>query len=471
MGMTRRQLVFSGAAATLAGARSNTLVRSVKANPIGANQRLRVAVIGTGFRGKYLIGNLPETARVVAISDCAQWRMDAALQPKPPFDAVLAKFCQADALRCKAYQDYRDLIDRETLDAVIIATPDHHHVQAAVLALDAGLDVYVEKPLTVSIGEGKLLVSHVERTGRVVQVGSQQRTMELNRFACEFIRDGGIGKVTRVDFPNYPGPLPAGELPAEPVPAGLNWNLFLGPTPFRAYNRRRWIKDEFSVGTLLWRGWDLFREYSGHLMTNWGAHSMDMVQYALGMDDSGPVRITPRKDATAEALQQDWREQWSAKTPQPDMPWTAAPHFRPVDLDYANGVTVHLKAGINAAVFYGEHGTMMIRRNQFRCNPPDLVRDPPDPSLARQWQGAGHVARPHLQNWLDCIQTRATPNAPINVGHRTASVCHLVNLARELNRPLQWDPRIELFVDDIEANRLVMRPRREGFRLAGMVGT
>ena len=202
----RRQTIsrrgFIGAGTLLTASNWSSLNRAT-----GPSSSIRVGMIGTGVRGKYLIGNLPENARVTAICDCATSRIAETLKPKHSFDAVLADFYEHDARACKTYQDYRRMLDRERLDAVMIATPDHHHVQAAMLAMQAGLDVYLEKPLSLTIREGRQLADLVASTGRILQVGSQQRTMELNRFACEFIRDGGLGKVRRVDCPNYPGPI------------------------------------------------------------------------------------------------------------------------------------------------------------------------------------------------------------------------------------------------------------------------
>ncbi len=438
------------------------------------SSRIHVGVIGTGVRGKYLIGNLPETARVTAICDCATSRMADTLEPKKEFAQVLASFRDSGAAHCKTYQDYRQLLDSEKLDAVIIATPDHHHAQAAMLALQAGLDVYLEKPISVTIREGRMLADMVRSSGRVLQVGSQQRTMEINRFACEFIRGGGLGNVTRVDCPNYPGPLSGASFPAEMIPNGLEWELFIGPTPPRPYNRKLWIKDEFKVGDLLWRGWDLFRDYSGHMMTNWGAHHVDMVQYALGMDRTGPVRITPLNETSASdrtldtsetALLRDFKTRWSMKTPPPLGSFIDEPRFRPVSMEYANGTMLNFVPGVTAATFYGERGTVTINRNSFAADPVELMADRLVSGNAEEWEGSGHVARPHLQNWLDCIQSRGTPNAPVEVGHRSATVCHLANLVREIDRPLRWNPIDEKFVDDDFANTMVDRPRRSGFEL------
>ena len=388
---------------------SSTLgtIRSAAARPAGANERFNIGVIGVGMRGKYLIANLPPSVRVIAICDCTTSRMAGTLEPKGPFTALLARFRDTDADRCATYQDYRRMLDREKeLDVVIICPPDHHHALAATLALQAGLDVYLEKPLTVTISEGRRLADLLKKTGRVLQVGSQQRTMEMNRFACEFIRDGGLGKVTKVDMPNYPGPLRDPSLPEEPTPEGLDWNLFCGPTELRPHNRKLWVKDEFKVGELLWRGWDLWRDYSGHLMTNWGAHSVDMVQYALGRDDTGPVAI--RADQP-ESVQPTW-EMWKDKTPAPLA--SDQRRFWPVVMRYADGVEVRFVHGPDDIIFHGERGRMRMRRNGFEVEPADLVTNPPDPKLADKWKGGGNVARPHLENWLQCIKTRETPNAP-----------------------------------------------------------
>ncbi|GDY07424.1 oxidoreductase [Planctomycetia bacterium] len=458
------------------------------------NERIRVGVIGTGVRGKYLIGNLPPSVTVGAICDCASMRIASVMEPKGEFAKVLAHFTQADAAKCATFQDYRRLLDRakskDKLDAVIIATPDHHHAQAAILALQAGLDVYLEKPLTVTIREGRLLADAVKRTGRVLQVGSQQRTMEVNRFACEFIRNGGLGRITKVELPNYPGPLPMPPLDQEPAFGGVDFDLFCGPAPLRPHHRHLWMKEDFKVGDLLWRGWDLFRDYSGHLMTNWGAHTVDMVQLALGRDDTGPVEVRAVDPASVAEL---WPH-WKSKTPPPvsssgtressdlsmaasqvlRLPLQADRRFWPVTMRYADGIelqftpwvkTSDLRGGPDFIVFHGEKGRLKMRRNYFETDPPGLVTGGPDAAIDSKWSGGGHVARPHLENWLDAIRSGAKLNAPVEAAHRTVTICHLANIARELNRPLRWDPAREQFFDDPAANESLTRPRRNGFDL------
>ncbi len=357
------------------------------------------------------------------------------------------------------------MLDTVKLDAVIIATPDHHHVRAAMLALQAGLDVYLEKPLSLTIREGRLLADAVKASGRILQVGSQQRTMEVNRFACEFIRDGGLGKITRVDVPNYPGPMAMPTFAEQPVPEGLHWDLFLGAASERPHHRKLWIKDEFKVGDLLWRGWDLYRDYSGHLMTNWGGHNIDMVQYALGTDDTGPVKVELLGDVSEAALANDWKKKWYKKTPRPEGAFSDASRFAPIRMTYADGIEMNFVPDVDTATFYGDRGRMTIARNKFKCNPSGLIKGAPGPSAREQWDGGGHVARPHLQNWIDCIRSRRTPNAPVEVGHRSATVCHLANIARDLGRTLHWNPESEQFTSDEEANRLLQRPRRDGYQL------
>ena len=435
------------------------------AGRVGANDRIRIGLIGVGVRGKYLIANLPEGGQIVALCDCSLGRIASAREPKNEFRKILAGFSEFEGRHCATYQDYRQMLDEARLDAVIIATPDHHHAQAAVLACQAGLDVYVEKPLAVTIREGRAIVDAAERHQRIVQVGSQQRTMEVNRFACEFVRDGGLGQVSIVQLRNFPGPMPIEDRPQLPIPEDLAWDLFCGPTPLRDYHPDFWIKDDYRFGYLTWRGWDLWRDYSGHLMTNWGGHSVDMVQYALGMDDTGPVTIEPDLKKLEKTIDDAWHEKTpplgSIRDKEIDQN-----RFRPVSMRYANGTVIRFDPGVSGIVLHGERGRLFMSRNNYRVSPRDLA-PPPDEALKQRWEGDGHVARPHLQNWLDCLRTRQKPNAWVEVGHRTATICHLANIARELGRTLNWDPQAEQFANDDEANALLQRPRRRGFELPG----
>lgn len=418
-----------GAFAAVSGA---FFTRGLASGRAGANDQIAVGLIGAGIRGRVLARDMPGDARIVAVCDCYTPRIEQVRSLIPD-------------KRITAYSDYREMIAEAKLDAVVITAPDHHHVLAAMLACQAGLDVYCEKPLSLTIGEGKRLVAAVRHYRRVLQVGSQQRSMEMDRFACQFVREGGLGQISKVEVKNFPGPLPYEGVPGEPIPDGMHWDLFCGPRPTRPYSWRLWQKDERQWQGQNWRGWDMWRDYSGHLMTNHGAHALDMVQWALGTDGSGPVEIEPLVESHDGQMR-----------------------HCPVVMRYANGTELHMthpKGFYAGGYFHGEKGDMKISRNGFTAFPKRLVSDPPDPSVAELWKGKGIVAKPHLQNWLDCIRTRKEPNAPVEVGHRSITICHLAGIARELGRKLRWDPVGETFPDDSEACELIDRPRRAGWEL------
>ncbi len=399
------------------------------ANEAGANEQIVVGIIGMGVRGDQLILNVPAAGRVAAVCD-ADSRKTAAITAKHHADWTI-------------HQDYRKLIEQPDLDAVIVAACDHHHVLASILACQAGKDVYCEKPLSLYIREGRALVQAARKYGRVVQHGTQQRTMEMNRFACEFVRDGGIGKIRAVECVNFKGPIPypAGGLPAEPVPAGVDWDLWQGQAPERPFNRKLFAHWTDGVGG--W--WGNWIEYSNSQLTGLGSHAFDMVQYALGMEETGPVELWPVEEGS-----------------------TARIRFR-----YANGVEVRLsfpdeeprRGPQLGAIFVGEDCKIEINRNEFTTNPPDFIKNPPDPKLAEKWEGDGWVAKGHVENWFDCIRTREKPNADVEIGHRTASLCQLLVITRQLGRRLKWDPEKEIFPGDEEANALLDRPRRKGWEL------
>jgi predicted dehydrogenase len=379
----------------------------------GANDRVGIGVIGVGNRGKLLIDQLPEQGQVVAVADCFLQRCHEAAAKR-----------QA---AWRAHQDYRRLLDDKSVDAVIVSTTDHGRVLPCIHACQAGKDVYAEKPLTLYLEEGRVLVRAVRKYRRVFQVGSQQRSMAMNRMACEFVRTGGIGKVKLVQGFGYPGPEPAPALAAEPVPDTLDWDVWLGQTPLRPYN------------ATLHRSWMRWREFSGGEMTNWGAHGIDQIQSALGMDGTGPVEFWPLDSGIA---------------------------FR-----YASGIEVRLELTdqrlLGGAVFTGEKGVMEIVRNNFRTDPPRMVTELPPPAEVQKWRDevALWQARYHMEDWLNCIRSRKDPVAPVEVGHRSLSIAHLANITRQLNRRLRWDPVQERFESDDEANRLLSRPRRQAYKL------
>ena len=411
---SRRQFIRRSAAAMGAASVPYLIPSGVLAAPgkPGPNEQIAVAFIGSGNRAKLLMDQMPDESRIVALSDCELPRCHAALKEK-----------KAD---WPVYRDYRKMLDVEKVDGLIVATTDHGRVLPCIHACQAGKDVYAEKPLTVCIGEGRVLVNVVRKHKRVFQVGSQQRSMEMNRFACELVRNGGIGKLKTVLCMNYPGPHRYTGLPEQPIPEGLDWDAWCSQTDLRPYN------------AALHRSWMGWRSYSGGETTNWGAHGFDQLQWGLGMSHSGPVELWPVTNGR-------------------------------VSMRYANGVEVRCEleetGPMGGAIFIGEDAKIEINRNKFTTNPPDLVKNPPPPEAAAVWEGFGWLARLHIKNWLDCMKSRRKPAADVEIGHRSVSVCHLVNIAREIGRKIRWEPATETFPGDDEANTYVMRPRRRGYEL------
>lgn len=378
------------------------------------SETIRVGVVGVGNRARQLMDQLPAPGKLVALADCYRGKIEKAFKEKNRY--------------WPSYSDYREMFDKEQLDAVIVGTPDHGRSLPCIVACEAGLDVYAEKPLTAYVAEGRAIVNAARKNKTVFQVGTQQRTMGLNNFCCAAVRNGLIGDVKVVQAVNYPGPTRYTGLPGEPTPPGDDWDLWCGPTELRPFNN----KLQFS-----WMQW---RAYSGGEMTNWGAHGVDQIQWALGHSLTGP------------------RELW---------PVSAGPNGR-ISLAYADGTLVRFELDggpVGGGIFTGSKAKLEINRNKFTTNPPGFLKDAPGPDEQQRWEGPGWTAGPHLANWLDCIKTREEPNADVEIGHRSISVCHLVNITRELGRKLVWDPDKEQFEGDNEANELLDRPRRKGYEL------
>ena len=398
------------------------------ADAAGANDRVAVGYIGVGRRAGQLMG-LPRDAQIVGVADC---------------DASRAERVAAQR-RCRAHTDYRDLLDRKDVDAVVVATPDHWHTLPSIHACQAGKDVYTEKPMTLTIGEGRLLVQAVRKYERVFQTGSQQRTMTANQLGCQLVRDGAIGKVHTVLGANYASPWECA-LPAQTVPSGLNWDRWCGQTEVGPYNID--IKTPRANP-----GWISFRPWSGGEMTGWGAHGLDQVQWALDMDESGPVEM--------------WTEGGKFDPPTYTQPGSikdgnAICEIPTVHFRYDNGVKLTLSGGPGGgAIFQGTDGTIRIDRGHVSSDPPEIVNDA---KKKNRFQSQGDTNE-HLANWVDCIKSRRQPVADVEIGHRSTTVCHLGNIARWTGRKLRWDPKQEQFVGDADANRLLTRDQRKGYEI------
>lgn len=340
------------------------------------------------------------------------------------------------------YLDYRRLLERKDLDGVLVAVPDHWHAKTYIDAMDAGLDVYGEKPFTLAIQQGRKVVEKCKETGRVFQTGFQQRSHYNFQRACEVIRNGKLGKiekiVTRVGAtPN------ADPVPDEPAPGGLNWDLWLGPAPKVPYNSMRCHVN-----------FRHFFEYAGGMVTDIGAHETDIVQWALDMDHSGPRYIEGRAKR-AKGMFNTFS----------DFEFT---------LTYENGAQLVISSDPGFDMrFYGEKGEMFLNRAAIRTNPAEILDEKPGPNDLRfvpegkqAYANEGesyHVSTfDHIQNWVDCIKTRETPIVPAEIGQRSSTVAHLANICGLVGgRKLEWDPKTEWFVNDPEANQLLNPPQRE----------
>lgn len=414
----RRSFLAAAGAVTIA----SVTPRGSAAPP---SDRIRVGAIGVGGRGRLLLDQLPEAAELVALADCNL----------PRAESYAKDHAAKHGGRLDVVQDHRRLLDRSDIDAVVVATGEFQRVLPCIHACQAGKDIYAEKPLTLTVHEGRALVKAVRRHDRVLQVGTQQRSMTINRLACEFIRSGGLGTIREVRAVNYEGAAagPAPPPAAEAVPAGLDWNMWLNQAADRPYNPA-------------WMSWMQWRDFAGGQLTNWGAHGVDQIQWALGADETGPVSIVPQG-------------------PEPN----AA-----VEMRYASGVPLNFvldKGPMGGAVFIGDRGKLEINRNKVVSNPPEIaagiLAQVDVAAEERAWsdETALWQARQHLQNWLDCIRSRERPVADVEIGHRSITVCHLAGIARQVGRPLRWDPVAERFVADPEADALLGRPRRAGFEL------
>jgi len=431
---TRRRFLRQTAALASGMAVPYLIPRHVLAAPDqpGANDRIGLGGIGIGRQGSGVIRNAGSQGRVVGIADVNLPRAHKT----------------AEAFGAEACQDYHKLLERKDVDAIVTATPDHWRALVSIHACQAEKDVYAEKPMTLTIREGRLMVEAVRKYKRVFQTGSQQRSQRENRLGCELVRNGRIGKVHTVIGHNYPSPWECA-LPAQPVPQGLDWDMWCGPTEVVPYHADLYTPRAAP-------GWISLRPYSGGEMTGWGAHGLDQIQWALGMDESGPVEIWTEGDKFDPPTYTEPESRTRGdKTCQSPM----------IFYRYANGVTLKLDNGNpGGGIFIGERGKIEIFRGRVTSNPPEIVEEPIKDDEIHLYRSDNHV-----QNWLDCIRTRERPVADVEIGHRSTTVCHLGNIARWLGRKLQWDPAKEIFPGDDEANTYLDRPRRKPYELPEVI--
>lgn len=425
----QRRSFLKTLAAGLAAPR--VIPRGVLAAPAapGANDRITVAVIGCGNRVCSILSELPSDLHLVALADCDLRQMS----PQSAFGQRVGKM---DHLargfpKWPRYQDYRRMFDKEKLDAVFVTTTTHARALICIHAVQAGLDVYAEKPLTLTIEEGQVLVKAARKHQRVLQVGTQCRSLERYTWVNNLVRGGRLGKIEKVVAHNFDPPVRRVVKPGEPVPPELNWDMWCNQTPLVPCDLK-----ELHPGCGRWgKWWDYDGGGLSWGMTGWGAHSLDMVQAALGTDYTGPVEVWPEKPGDGHS---------------------------PVIMRYADGRRLELTlprgyGNFWGAIFHGQKGKIEFMLDKLESNPPEVVAEAP--------KLTGYPTLPHLENWIDCMRSRKRPNADVEVAHRSSTLCYLANIARQLGRRLRWDPDKQVFLGDEEANRLRSRPRRKGYEL------
>lgn len=428
--ISRRTVLKRGLAGILvSGVAPNFFPASLFGKSAPSN-RLTIGIVGNGLIANHHVGILTgrqDECRIVAVCDVN--RSKAEKMRDRLEKAYGAQKESGDRARgIDIYPIHEELIRRDDIDAVWVCTPDHWHAAVAKAAMEAGKDVYCEKPLTLTVREGRTLVETARRYGRVLQTGTQQRSNKSFRKAAEIVRNGWIGdiKVIRARLGEFP---PAAPLPEEPVPAGFDYDRWLGPTPWRPYNEKR-VKGDYGGG------WRCYLEYGGRKNGDWGAHHFDIIQNALGMNESGPVEFIP-------------------------IGYEGTKYQTHV---YASGTRVERNddPGSKAMIeFEGTKGKVWVSRDDF------LETDPPA-LAARPLRGEDihlYASDDHHGDFFECIRTRQRPIADVEIGHRSATVCHLNVIAEKVGRPIRWDPVKEEIIGDAVASRLLDRPRRAGYPL------
>lgn len=438
--LTRRD-VLGNAAGMLAAACAHGLVAGESPAPSrSALARPRIALLGAGW-----LPGIKRQGRGIAIGN--QALAHAELTTICEVDAVAGEY--ANRILCqgkgKVVTDYRQVLDRSDVDAVLIATPDHWHAKMSIDAMLAGKDVYCEKPATLTISEGRQMADIVARTGRVLQVGTQQRTEYDHRFAraVALVRAGRIGRLTRIHVGIEQG-LTGGPFASAQPPAQLDWNLWLGPAPETPYipQRTHW--------TFRW-----WYEYAGGKLTDWGAHHVDIAQWAADQLAGGPTRVQGNAE-----FQVPYREGYPLRDDTYNTPTTFT-----VECEIPGEVTMLIHSGDNGILFEGTEGRFFVNRGKLTGTPVEQLRDNPLPRDALEQLYGGAPPASHMENFFQCLRTRTQPVSDMESHQRTITTCHLANLALRLGRPLAWDAREETFVNDPQANSFLARTARSGFEI------
>ncbi|MCX7886727.1 MAG: Gfo/Idh/MocA family oxidoreductase [Verrucomicrobiae bacterium] len=410
------------------------------------SNRIHIGIIGCGNHGEvdtrgFLVE--PDT-QVLAVCDVNRssygYKTEDQFLGREPMRRIVEEYYaqqrrSGNYRGCDAYTDFREVLARPDIDAVAIVVPDHWHATMAILAARAGKDIYCEKPLSLTVSEGRAMVEAVRRYGVVLQTGSHHRSSPRTRHMCELVRNGRIGRVKRVVayVPGWNKTAPAGAWEPMPVPEGFDYDFWLGPAPWEPYHKDRCL---YNFRFIL--------DYSGGQVTNFGAHCLDLVQWALGRQYSGPVEV---EDAGSE-----WPKDGLFNV-------ASKVHFR---ARYADGVELECVQSEErlACRFEGTEGWMQFNYGgtNFSSNIPGLQNSVIGPGEVRLGDSANH-----FRDFLDCVRMRRDPIAPVEAGHYSATLCHIGNIAMMLKRRLRWDPKAERFIGDDEANRMLSRAYRSGW--------
>lgn len=414
----------------------------ITSSVLGADAPSKKIIIGCIGVGRMGLGDMREImgfdqAQIVAVCDVDAKRLKYAQQTVENHYSSRSR--NGTYKGCATYKDFRDLITRRDIDAVSIVTPDHWHALPAIAAAGAGKDIFVQKPLTLTIEEGRLLSDTVRRYGCVLQVGSQQRSDSRFRFACELVRNGRIGKVhtVKVGLPEDPG---TGQKPSMPVPENLDYDVWLGPAPWAPYTEERvHPQNDYSRP-----GWLRISDYCCGMITGWGAHHNDIAQWGMGTEYTGPVEIEGQAEYPRDGL------------------WDVHGKFH-VEYTYANGVKVICASNTEnkqGVVFEGTEGWVYVDREYIDAYPKSLLTSVIGPNEIHLYNSNNHK-----KNFFECIRSRAETIAPAEISHRSNTVCVLGFIAMLLGRKLKWDPEQERFINDAEANRMLARPMRSPWHL------
>ncbi|MEW5976090.1 MAG: Gfo/Idh/MocA family oxidoreductase [Acidobacteriota bacterium] len=436
-----KEAIGAGAGTAFLGGTS-TLAASSAARVLGANDRIRVGLIGCGGMGRADLRDFLATKSVECVALCdVDDEQSAKIQQQ-----VMDPAGQKASL---VTRDFRKVLDVKDIDAVIVATPDHWHALPTVMACQADKDVYVEKPLSLTIAEGRIMVETARKHDRVVQMGTQQRSATHYRDAVEYVKSGKLGNIrlTRAwAYLDWKGETAV--LPDTAPPATVDYDMWLGPAPKRPFNRNRF---HF---TFRWY-WD----YSGGLMTDWGAHMIDIANWAMGIKaPSSAVSVGGKFGYPNDAMETPDTQQVIWEFPKFSMIW-----------EHALGVGRGPEAREHGVLFHGEQGVLVVDRDGWEVFPEtdsiDKKRIFKSPGVPRQ-RSRGDYHFTHVENFLDCMRSRKRPNSDVEIGHNSMIACHLGNIAQRLGRQVKWDVENERIIDDPEAQKLVSKEYRAPWKLS-----